>query len=67
MEVAGIPVMDDSKIGLNILKILFDVDSVEELRERYTQVKYDASMDETYPRVKGAKKALAEERYVKKM
>jgi hypothetical protein len=67
MKQAGIPVMDDSKIGVNILKLLFDVDSVEELREMYPQAKYDAVMDETYPRVKGAKKALAEERYVKKM
>jgi hypothetical protein len=52
VEVAGIPVMDDSKIGLNIFKILFDVDSVDGLREMYPQVKYDASMDETYPRVR---------------
>jgi hypothetical protein len=33
VKVAGIAVMDDSKIGLNILKILFDVDSVEELKK----------------------------------
>jgi hypothetical protein len=57
MKQAGIPVMDDSKIGVNILKPFFDVDSVEELKKRYPQVKYDAAMDETYPRVKGAKKA----------
>ncbi len=62
---AGIPVMDDARIGLNVLKILFGVDTVEELRERYPG-KYDGLVDETYPRVKGAKKALAEQRYVKR-
>lgn len=67
VKYAGIPVMDDSKIGVNILKILFDVDGVEELRRLYPQAKYDATMDETYPRMKGAKKALAEQRYVKKV
>jgi len=67
VEIAGIAVMDDSKIGLNMLKILFDVDSVEELKKRYPQAKYDAFTDKTYPSVKGTKKALAEERYVKKM
>ena len=66
-EYAGIPVMDNSTIGVNALKILFDVDSVEELRKQYPQAKYDAVMDETYPRVKGARKALAEERYAKRM
>jgi hypothetical protein len=34
-------------IGLDILKILFDVDGVEELKKMYPQAKYDASMDET--------------------
>ena len=62
---AGIPVMDDAKIGVNVLKILFDVESAEELRKRYPG-KYDALMDETYPRAKGAKKALAEQRYAKR-
>jgi hypothetical protein len=62
---AGIPVMDDATIGVNVLKILFGVDDVEELRKQYPQVKYDAVMDETYPRVKGAKSSLAEERYAK--
>ena len=66
-EYAGIPVMDDASIGINVLKILFGVDDVEELRRQYPQAKYDAVMDETYPRVKGAKKALAEERYAKRM
>ncbi len=33
---AGIPVMDDAaKIGINILKLLFDVDSVKELKEKH--------------------------------
>jgi rubredoxin len=63
---SGIPVMDDAKIGMNVLKILFDVEDVEELRKRYPG-KYDALMDETYPRAKGAKKALAEQRYAKRV
>jgi len=66
-EFAGIPVMDDSTIGVNVLKILFGTDDVEELRRQYPQVKYDAVMDETYPRVKGAKRALADERYAKRI
>lgn len=66
MKYAGIPVMDDARIGVNILKILFGVDSVEELKKRYPG-KYDGITDETYPRVKGAKKATAEERYAKRM
>jgi hypothetical protein len=66
MKYAGIPVMDDAKIGVNVLKILFDVESVEELRTRYPG-KYDSVMDETYPRAKGAKKAQAEQRYAKRM
>lgn len=66
MNYAGIPVMDDAKIGVNVLKVLFEeVDNVEELKKRYPG-KYDGLMDETYPRVKGAKKAFAEERYAKK-
>ena len=66
MKYAGIPVMDDAKIGVNILRILFGVDSVEELKRRYPG-KYDGVIDEMYPRVKGAKKALVEERYAKRV
>ncbi len=63
---AGIPVMDDNaKIGVNILKMLFDVENVKELKEKYPKAKYDSVMDETYPRKKGAKIALAKERYNK--
>lgn len=63
---AGISVMDDAKIGMNVLKILFGVDDAEELKRIFPNAKYDAAMDETYPRVKGARKALAEERYAKR-
>jgi hypothetical protein len=57
---AGIPVMDDATIGVNIIiKILFGVESVQELRKIHPNPKYDGVMDETYPTVKGAKKALA--------
>jgi hypothetical protein len=63
---AGIPVMDDSaKLGVNILKMLFDVENVKELKEKYPKAKYDSVMDETYPRKKGAKIAHAKERYNK--
>jgi hypothetical protein len=40
---------------------------VEELKKMCPRAKYDAVMDETYPRVKGAKKALAEGRYMKRV
>jgi hypothetical protein len=62
---AGIPVMDDARIGINVLKLLFDVDSVKELKEKYPKAKYDSIMDETYPRKKGAKSALSKEKYIK--
>jgi hypothetical protein len=64
---AGIPVMDssDAKIGVNILKMLFDVENVKELKEKYPKAKYDSVMDETFPRKKGAKEALEKERFNK--
>jgi hypothetical protein len=62
---AGIPVMDDAKIGVNILKMLFDVENVKELKEKYPKAKYDSVMDETYPRKKGAKSALSKQKYNK--
>ena len=63
---AGIPVMDDhARIGVNILKMLFDIENVKELKEKYPKAKYDSVMDETYPRKKGAKEALAKERYAR--
>ncbi len=66
IKLAGIPVMDsDAKIGVNILKMLFDVENVKELKEKYPKAKYDSVMDETFPRKKGAKEALAKERYSK--
>ncbi len=65
MKYAGIPVIDDATIGVNILKMLFGVENVEELRKIHPDPKYDGVMDETYPTVKGAKKALAEESYAK--
>ena len=62
---AGIPVMDDVKIGVNTLKLLFDVENVKELKVKYPKAKYDSVSDETYPRKKGAKKALAKQRYIR--
>jgi hypothetical protein len=43
---AGIPVMDDgAKIGVNILKMLFDVENVKELKEK----KYPSGRQSTIP------------------
>jgi len=67
MKYAGIPVIDDAKIGINVLKMLFGVESVQELKKEHPNPKYDGVMDETYPRVKGSKKALAEQRYAKRI
>jgi predicted transcriptional regulator len=64
---AGIPVINDNaKIGVNILKMLFDVENVKERKEKYPKAKYDSVMDDQkYPRKKGAKIDLAKERYKK--
>jgi hypothetical protein len=45
----GIPVMGDAKIRINILKLLFDVENVKELKEKYPKAKYGSVVDETYP------------------
>jgi len=65
-EKAGIAFLNDD-MGLNILKILFDVKDVEELKRKYPDEKYDAVGDETYPSIKGAKKALHESNYQRRV
>jgi len=34
------PASDDAKIGVNILKMLFDVENVKELKEKYPKVRF---------------------------
>jgi len=65
-EKAGIAFLNDER-GLNILKILFDVKDVVEMKRKYPDEKYDAVGDEMYPSIKGAKKALHESNYQRKI
>jgi hypothetical protein len=65
-EKAGIAFLNDDR-GLNVLKILFNVNDVEELRRKYPDEKYDAVGDETYPSIKGARKALHESNYQRRV
>ena len=57
----------DNEIGINLLKAMFDVDNIKELREKYPKELYDGVADETYPRIKGAKKKFEEENKIRKM
>lgn len=54
------------KVLINLLKILFNVENVEQLRKKYPHEKYDAVADETYPSIRGAKKKLREENKIRK-
>jgi len=65
-EKAGIAFLNDDR-GLNVLKILFDVKDMEELKMRYPDEKYDVVGDETYPSIKGAKKALHESNHQRRV
>lgn len=57
----------DNEIGINLLKVMFDVDNVKDLREKYPNELYDGVADETYPRIKGEKKRFDEENKERKM
>jgi transposase-like protein len=57
----------DNEVGINLLKAMFDVDNVKELRKKYPNELYDGVADETYPRIKGAKKKFDEENKRRKM
>jgi len=57
----------DNQVGINLLKAMFDVDNVNELREKHPNELYDGVADETYPRIKGAKKMFDEENKIRKM
>jgi len=66
-KLAGIKMFDED-IGVNLLKLFFNVDNVKELKKKYPQLKaVESGSDETYPRKKGAKKALKEENKVRKV
>lgn len=47
-------------LGINLLKTMFDVEDVKELKKKYPHEKYDGVADETYPAIKGAKKKFKE-------
>jgi transposase-like protein len=63
---AGIKLFGTS-VGINFLKIMFDVEDVNELKKKYPYEKYDATADETYPRIKGAKKEFEEKNRERKL
>ena len=50
----------DTVAGINLLKVMFDVENVKELKKRFPHKKYDGVADETYPTIKGAKKKFKE-------
>ena len=64
-KIAGIEFLGES-VGINLLKILFNVENVEQLRKKYPDEKYDAVADETYPSIRGAKKKMKEENGIRK-
>ncbi len=47
-------------VGVNLLKVMFAVENVKELRKKFPHKKYDGVADETYPTIKGAKKKFKE-------
>lgn len=57
----------DNKVGINLLKAMFDVDDVKALKEKHPNELYDGVADETYPSIKGAKKEFNEENKTRKM
>ena len=66
-KLAGIKMFDED-IGVNLLKLFFNVNNVQELKKKYPQLKsIESGSDETYPRKKGAKKALKEENKIRKV
>ena len=66
-KLAGIKMLDQD-IGINLLKLFFNVSNVQELKKKYPQLKaVESGSDETYPRKKGAKKALKEENRIRKV
>jgi len=50
----------DKVAGINLLKVMFDVENVKELKKKFPHKKFDGVADETYPTIKGAKKKFDE-------
>jgi hypothetical protein len=50
----------DKTVGVNLLKVMFDVKDIKELKRKYPHKKFDSVSDETYPTIKGAKKKFEE-------
>ena len=48
------------EVGINLLKVMFGVENVKELKKKYPHKKFDSVSDETYPTIKGAKKRFEE-------
>ena len=59
-ELASVTLMG-SPMAINVIKLLFDVDTVGKLKERYPDEIYDTVSDETYPTKRGAKKKFRKE------
>lgn len=58
-QYAGMKIFDRT-LGINLLKVMFDVENVKELKIKYPHKKYDGLADETFPSIKGAKKKFKE-------
>jgi hypothetical protein len=58
-QYAGMKIFDKT-LGINLLKVMFDVEDVKELKRKYPHKKYDGLADETFPSIKGAKKKFKE-------
>ncbi len=67
LKTAGLK-MFDKDMGINFLKMFFNVNNVKELKEKYPELKKVESVsDETYAAKKGAKKVLKEENKKRKI
>lgn len=56
---AGMKIFDKT-LGINLIRVMFDVEDVKELKRKYPHKKYDGLADETFPSIKGAKKKFKE-------
>jgi hypothetical protein len=57
IKAAGIWV-NKKPLGVNMIRLLFGVENVKELREKHPELKPTGVADETYPSIKGSKKKL---------
>lgn len=54
-KIAGIKLFDKD-VGINFIRLFFDVSNVKELKKKYKLKAVESATDETYPAKKGAKK-----------